>query len=694
MKSNVILIKPINFILLLVLIALLFNSLSLCHRPCGSGFLKTHRVLSKPPGETTRYLSEDKWESLRIHLDYSFIENNIGKFDKQDLIDLKEKIMPKTAQVLQNLLKVRRLKTKLRFSDTMCEQYPIPEKYEINSDGVDADLVIFVIIDDTGFFLQNRIEAAAIHCLQHSETRRPIAGYIQFKPQLGVTDQTAVDYMVWLALHEITHILAFNDGLYQDFIDKDLNPIGENSVLERRNQNGRQITYIKSPNVVMKAREHFNCDTLTGVPLEYNGGPGTAGAHWAKKFMNTDYMIGDSYGENLFSPITLALFNDSGWYQVEYGNANLFLWGKNEGCGFLDFNKKCIGQGSSQMAQNTYGMTTPYKIEFCTNFNKQICSTSNIFRGRCLVKRFERDLPNTDQYFDQKNIGGIDPLTEHCPIVIEEKNGENYYGGSCRVGSRMDISDYETIGPTSVCFMSSLYIGDNQFVDDDVTVTDEKNRIRKKENVVFRVQSNKFRFLRIKSNQDKQKEVKKEGVNLVKNKSDISEIKKESVINKTSSELNKEIKEKASNTIKPIETKPNTNSIKENLTKNKNHIENKETKIEPKQNKSTNLLKKSPPSTTPTIPQNRTIKDTEFRKIKVNSETFNKTSSYKSACIKFSCNDNGYINIHIKGKTILCAETGATKVPGYNGEVLCPPRDILCNESFMCKFGCVERYAK
>ncbi len=123
--------------------------------------------------------------------------------------------MPKTKEIFEKMLKVRRIKSKLRFQSSRCEQFPIPERYSADGEDVDADLVIFVVIDDSGFFLQNRIEAAAIHCLQHAETRRPIAGYIQFKPELGVSNDTAKDYMVWLALHEITHILAFNDGLYQ-----------------------------------------------------------------------------------------------------------------------------------------------------------------------------------------------------------------------------------------------------------------------------------------------------------------------------------------------------------------------------------------------------------------------------------------------------------------------------------------------
>jgi len=644
---------------------ILLNTFTYCHRPCGAGFLKAHRILAKPPEENTRYLSEDKWESLRIHLDYSFIENHIGKYDKQDLIDLKEKIMPKTVKVFESLLKVRRLKSKLKFNNSMCEQYPIPEKYDILGEGVNADLVIFVMIDDTGFFLQNRIEAAAIHCLQHTDTRRPIAGYIQFKPQLDVSDKTAEDYMVWLAIHEITHILAFNDGLFQDYIDKDLNPIGEKAVLERRNEGDRKITYIVSPNVVQKAREHFGCSSLRGVPLEYNGGPGTAGAHWAKKFMNTDYMIGDSYGENLFSTITIALFNDSGWYSVDYDEANLFLWGKNVGCAFFDFNKKCLFSAG----ESTYSMNTPYKVEFCTNFNKQICSTSNIFRGRCSVKKFDRSLPSTDQYFDDISIGGVDPLAEHCPIVIEEKRGQNYYGGSCRVGSRFDISDYETICPDCACFMSSLSkSGTRNIIEDE-----RKKSIEIVERFRFLSKKNKIQL-------ELNKEIKKE-------KESKTEEKTKSKTDQNSNQNEqKPINSKESNKLKG--SKPNSITSKD-----KNEIPDIKDIKETSDTKNTKEVKDKEKTKNPaTINQKSNENAKKQTRIKTRSDIYKTESNYKAACIKFSCNSLGTITLHIHNLKIPCSENGGTKIPGYSGEIICPSRDILCNQNFMCKFGCIERY--
>ena len=34
--------------------------------------------------------------------------------------------------------------------------------------------------------------------------------------------------------------------------------------------------------------------------------------------------------QSVIDPITLALFEDSGWYQVNYFYADLFVWGKGK----------------------------------------------------------------------------------------------------------------------------------------------------------------------------------------------------------------------------------------------------------------------------------------------------------------------------------------------------------------------------
>ena len=67
-----------------------------------------------------------------------------------------------------------------------------------------------------------------------------------------------------MLLHEISHILAFHPILFDNL-----------NMLTRKNS----AYYITSTKALLKARQHFNCPTLSGIQLENQGGSGSAGAH-------------------------------------------------------------------------------------------------------------------------------------------------------------------------------------------------------------------------------------------------------------------------------------------------------------------------------------------------------------------------------------------------------------------------------
>jgi len=53
-------------------------------------------------------------------------------------------------------------------------------------------------------------------------------------------------------------------------------------------------------------------------------------------------MIADDADNIIISKISLALFEDSGWYGVDYSYAEEMFWGKNEGCAFVNDTCKSI----------------------------------------------------------------------------------------------------------------------------------------------------------------------------------------------------------------------------------------------------------------------------------------------------------------------------------------------------------------
>ena len=92
-----------------------------------------------------------------------------------------------------------------------------------------------------------------------------------------------------------------------------------------------------TPAVQAVARHHFNCQTLTGAELENQPtGDSSAscwGSHWEQQ-LNTELMSPVTSSHSVLSSFTLAFFEDTGWYNANYSEAEPLIWGAGKGCGF------------------------------------------------------------------------------------------------------------------------------------------------------------------------------------------------------------------------------------------------------------------------------------------------------------------------------------------------------------------------
>jgi leishmanolysin-like peptidase len=91
---------------------------------------------------------------------------------------------------------------------------------------------------------------------------------------------------------------------------------------------------IVTPRVVDEVRMHFNCSSLEGAELEDQGEIGTKFTHWEKRVFENEAMTGTYTQNSVFSRITFAFLEDTGWYTANYSNAEELSWGKDLGCGF------------------------------------------------------------------------------------------------------------------------------------------------------------------------------------------------------------------------------------------------------------------------------------------------------------------------------------------------------------------------
>ena len=300
---------------------------------------------------------------------------------------------------------------------------------------------------------------------------RPIAGFANFCPLSLSLDPQDFEMQKMLATHEFMHALGFSLSILAWFRFPDgtsrtdrlsngqpasFDPqrqmwVPSANTMRQSTENGKLAAKIVTEKVVQKAREFFDCATLDGMELEDQGGDGTALAHWEQRIARFDVMVGESEkDEEYMSPITLALFEDSGWYKAQYSaiaaSTGVNWWGRNAGCGFLQ--NRCIENGEAA-----------YPKFWCTEPEKRMCTSRFLSAGKCSTARYIAPLPAFSQYFSSDvQLGGCNQLMDYCPVVLPMKfaNGRS---GLCTDGRNLGAPYHgEAYSHAARCFESNLLI--------------------------------------------------------------------------------------------------------------------------------------------------------------------------------------------------------------------------------------------
>ena len=116
-------------------------------------------------------------------------------------------------------------------------------------------------------------------------------------------------------LHEVTHGLGFTKSNFQYFIDEKGNK-RKDPVISFTAANGQKQKGLVTPNVLAYARKFYGCDSWNVVPLENDGGAGTAGSHLEMTLYFNEVMTGNNkLLDRTFSAFTwsiLARIKDAG----------------------------------------------------------------------------------------------------------------------------------------------------------------------------------------------------------------------------------------------------------------------------------------------------------------------------------------------------------------------------------------------
>ena len=299
----------------------------------------------------------------------------------------------------------------------------------------------------------------ARYCAQDSATLRPIAGLVNIGPNAVSLENVAHTNQLSLILHEITHALGFTYELMWQLAN-----LGRFELKELTGEPySSKRVFVSTPAVTAAVRDHFNCSTLVGAQLEdgYGSGGGTAGSHWEERLFGNEYMTGIGFvGSSVKSKITLALFDDLGFYRPDYTQAETLIYGASLGCSFAT--QRCadgvawrtpwlVSDKVSQTAESPYFCTAPPIEPMCTfdRGGRMMCAVSNW-----------SSLPPDFSYFSGA-LGGSSALADMCPI------GRAFANGDCSDTRRYDESlsglkaplspEFSSHAcPTCRCFTSSL----------------------------------------------------------------------------------------------------------------------------------------------------------------------------------------------------------------------------------------------
>ena len=321
--------------------------------------------------------------------------------------------------------------------------------------------------------------AAASYC-STDQYDRPTAALLHLCIDDSFFLERSVERDITTVMHELGHVLGFNtqsmahfrrpdgtpitprdnDG---DIVDSEVEctgpshhrrsemlPLPSEEILHFRSIRGVRVAEVVTPSVRQVVRNHFDCQSLNGAELEsgnvyvtnvsnvsrddvsYEEAVASCiGDHWEKRLFRIDLMnpvVDDVPFSLRFSPITLALFADSGWYQVDLSRTTFSAsWGRAAGCGFV--NDNCVSEyGEIAEANKPFFCNEVVSSSAKETLTDEIqgCSPDLTRKATCSISRYSWALPLEYQYFNStfgSNVGGSEPLLDYCPVYNGFANG-------------------------------------------------------------------------------------------------------------------------------------------------------------------------------------------------------------------------------------------------------------------------------
>lgn len=299
------------------------------------------RILQAPVSDKTSGSQEptsqgdvvDGWHNIRILLDFSYAEKLIKSNP-----DLGAKYQM-SIRLLESVRNYFGKHMKVNYEKVMNFQGGACQGNTISNFTKPVDLFITIKPENNP---QTQYFAAAAPCYLSARDYRPVIGaYILNFAFLQTAYVNEYLYFSTFA-HEFTHILGFSKHLFSKYVLPGTTTI-RTDVVGQLVIGNEQFSAIVMPEVVQYTRKYFDCSTINGMPLENNGGEGSANSHWEKLFLPNEYMNPTVENPGYLSEFTFTVLRASGWYQIDSSAAQRYDWGELSGCSHFQICPKNSG---------------------------------------------------------------------------------------------------------------------------------------------------------------------------------------------------------------------------------------------------------------------------------------------------------------------------------------------------------------
>ncbi|EGR26891.1 leishmanolysin family protein, putative [Ichthyophthirius multifiliis] len=294
-----------------------------------------------------------------------------------------EKALNLATQYFSRLIKIfpkKEADMRFKYSNKKCGLVPIPDIDR--SQGKNSDLHLYIS-----------------YTVEPGKNTLAYAGWCQFIDRLGPThgtvnfnlgllaaknlqDPIVFEDLMEIVIHEMTHVLGFSDNDVPRWVNSKGQP--HTVPIVKFVTRGVERLFLRTPHVLAFAKKYYGCEKLLGMPLENQGGSGSAGSHWEQTAIADEYMnASSSHTQAHFSGFTTNLLRDTGFYaEVNFSMEEAMTYGQGKGCEFI----------TGKCDQNIREFCTPvqddglcdyyhYGSSSCSigEYNDSDCNTSKIY---------------------------------------------------------------------------------------------------------------------------------------------------------------------------------------------------------------------------------------------------------------------------------------------------------------------------